>query len=85
MILAIKDWARRNQYFTTADTEGVMGSRWGELFYAGVKETSPGVYDLRLSIYSNVVSPGIHAKQTTELRACDLSDKEVLEFVYKLL
>ena len=86
VILAIiKDWARKNQYFTTADTDGVLGSRWGEIFYAGVEETSPGVYDLRLSFYSNVVAPGVHAEQTTELRACDLSDKELMEFVYKLL
>ena len=86
VILAIiNDWARKNQYFTTVDTDGVLGSRWGELFYAGVLETSPGVYDLRLSIYSNVVAPGVHAEQTTEFRACDLSDKELMEFVYKLL
>ena len=81
----IKDWARKNQYFTTADTDGVLGSRWGEVFYAGVVETSQGVYDLRLSFYSNVVAPGVHAEQTTEFRACDLSDKEVMEFVHRFL
>ena len=86
VILAIiNDWARKNQYFTTSDKDGILGSRWGELFYAGVEETSPGVYDLRLSIYSNVVAPGVHAEQTTEFRACDLSDKGLMEFVYKLL